>query len=241
MKLQGRVALVTGGGRGLGRAIALALAAEGCDVALAARSEDELQCVAREVEALGRRALPVRCNVADENEVRSLVEQTVSTLGGVHIVVNNAGGVCRDLLVETQVEDWDGVQNSQVRGMFLVTRFALPHLLDAGWGRVVTIASIAGRIGVPKRTAYCTAKWGQIGFTHALDEELQGTGVRAHVVNPGPAATRMRAEGFPTEVPESLIQPEDIAAQVVNLVTLPETAYIREIDVYPGQKTRYRD
>lgn len=240
MRLRDRKALVTGGGRGLGRAIALALAAEGCDLALAARSGAELDAVAVEIRALGRRAAAIPCDVAREEEVHRLLAETIRALGGLHIVVNNAGGVCREPLIRTTVAEWDGVLNSQVRGTFLVTRFALPHLLDAGWGRVVTIASIAGRIGVPNRTAYCTAKWGQIGFTHALDEELQGSGVRAHVVNPGPAATRMRAEGFPTELPESLIQPEDIAAQVVNLLTLPETSYIREIDVHPGQKTRYR-
>lgn len=240
MKLKDRVAAVTGAGRGIGRAIALALAAEGCDVVVTARTEAEIAAVAEEVRQLGRRALPVVCDVADEAEVRKLVEAAQAEFGQMHLVVNNAGGVCRKPLVETSVEEWDGVLNSQVRGTFLVTRFFLPLLFDAGWGRVVTIASVAGKIGVPNRVHYCTAKWGQIGFTEALDEELKGSGVRAHVVCPGPVATRMRAEGFPTEVGESLIQPEDIAVQVLNLVTLPETAYIREVVVHPAQPTRYR-
>src|SRR5207249_5013737 len=135
--------------------------------------------------------------------------------------------------------DWDGVLNSHIRGMFLVTRFALPVMLERGWGRVVTVSSMAAKSGVPRRVAYCTAKWGQVGFTEALDEELRGTGVRAHVVCPGPVATRMRAEGFPTEVPESLIQPEDVAAQIVNLLTLPETAYVREIQIRTGMPIRH--
>ena len=241
MRLNQRVAIVTGGGRGLGRAIALALAAEGCDVALAARTQRELDTVRAEVEQLGRRAVTVVCDVTREEDVRVLVERTVSELGGVHIVINNAGGVCRKPLVQNTVEDWDAVMSSQVRGTFLVTRFALPHLLEAGWGRVLTIASAAAYVGVPNRVSYCTAKWGQLGFTAALDEELRGSGIRAHAVSPGPAATRMRAEGFPKEDPESLIQPEDVAAQVVNLLTLPETAYIREVYVEQGQPTRYRE
>ncbi len=241
MRLRGRAAIVSGGGRGLGRAIALALASEGCDVAVLARTATEVEAVAAEVAALGAGSLALTGDISNEADVRAAVDAAVARFGGLSIVVNNAGGVHRDRLVNCSVEEWDAVQQSQVRGTFLLTRFALPSLLKAGWGRVVTIGSLAAKMGVPERVAYCTAKYGQLGFTEALDEELRGTGVRAHIVNPGPAATRMRAEGFPTEVPESLIQPEEVAAQVVNLVTLPETAYIREIGIYPGQPTRYQD
>ena len=240
MKLRDRIAIVTGAGRGIGRAIAYALAAEGCDVALAARTEAELQETAKGVRELGRRALPIVCDVSQEMDVRRLVGRTLGEFGHVNIVINNAGGTCRKPLVEYTIEDWDFVMNGQVRGTFLVTRFALPSMLEQGWGRVLTIGSTAAHVGVAKRTSYCTAKFGQLGFTEALDEELQGTGVRAHMVSPGPVATRMRAEGFPEEVPESLIQPEDVAAQVVNLLTLPETAYIRELYIGQGQPTRYR-
>jgi 3-oxoacyl-[acyl-carrier protein] reductase len=241
MRLSGRSAIISGGGRGLGRAIALALAAEGCDVAVFARTEAEVEAVSNEIEALGAKALALSGDVSQESDVRSAIDSALARFGGLNLVINNAGTVHRDKLVNCSVEEWDAVQHSQVRGTFLLTRFALPALLEAGWARVVTIGSLAAKMGVPERVAYCTAKYGQLGFTEALDEELRGTGVRAHIVNPGPAATRMRAEGFPTEVPESLIQPEEVAAQVVNLVTLPETAYIREICIYPGQPTRYRD
>jgi NAD(P)-dependent dehydrogenase (short-subunit alcohol dehydrogenase family) len=239
-RLEGRVAIVTGAGRGIGRATAVALAREGCRLALASRTNEEINAAAREIEGLSRRAIAVQCDVSAEPDVRSLVEKTLGEFGAVHIVVNNAGTQFREPLVDYTVADWDDILNSHVRGMFLVTRLALPSMLEQGWGRVVTVASMAAKTGVPRRVAYCTAKWGQIGFTEALDEELKGSAVRAHVVCPGPVATRMRVEGFPNEVPESLIQPEDVAAQIVNLLTLPETAYVREVCIQNGQPIRYR-
>ena len=241
MGLTDRVAIVTGAGRGIGRATVLALAEQGCRTVLAARTASEIEEVAAEVISRGGRALARTCDVASEPDVWGLVDAALREFGAIHIVVNNAGQVCREPLIRNSVEDWDGVLNSHVRGMFLVTRLSLPTMLEQGWGRIVTISSMAGKLGVPNRVAYCTAKWGQIGFTEALDEELKGTGVRAHVVCPGPVATRMRAEGFPTEVPESLIQPEDVADQVLHLLTLPETAYVREIAVRPAQATRHRE
>lgn len=207
---------------------------------LASRTVTEIEAVAGEIRAAGGEALPVPCDVAREDDVRALIDRSLEAFGGVQIVVNNAGQVCREPLIQNSVEDWDGVLNSHVRGMFLITRFALPAMLEAGWGRVVTVSSMAGKFGVPSRVAYCTAKWAQIGFTEALDEEMRTQGVRAHVVCPGPVATRMRAEGFPTEVPESLIQPEDVAAQILNLLTLPDTAYVREIQIRTAQNTRYQ-
>lgn len=239
MRLGGRVAIVTGGGRGIGRETALALAAEGAPVVLAARTQSQIVGTAAEVEARGGRALAVACDVSQEYDVRRLVGRAIGEFGRIQIVVNNAGQVCRELLIENSVEDWDGVLNSHVRGTFLVTRLSLPSMLEAGWGRIVTVSSMAGKSGVPRRVAYCTAKWGQIGFTEALDEELRGTGVRAHVVCPGPVATRMRAEGFPAEDPDSLIQPQDVAGQIVNLLTLPDTAYVREVQIRPGMPVRH--
>jgi len=241
MKLAQRVALVTGGGRGIGRAIALSLAEAGCDVAVSSRTEREVAAVAAEVEAMGRRAVAHVGNIADEEDVQDLVDRAVRKLGPIHILVNNAGSVCRKPLIQNSINDWDNVQNSHLRGMFLATRLTLPGMLEQGWGRIVTISSIAGKLGVAHRVAYCTAKWGQIGFTEALNQELRSTRVRAHVVCPGPVATRMRAEGFPEEMPETLIQPEDVASQVLYLLTLPETANVPEIVMHPGQPIRYRD
>ncbi len=241
MTLQDRVAIITGGGRGIGRATAHALALAGCKVVLAARTGAEIQGVAAEVAAMEGEAFAVQCDVSREEDVRRLIAAALERFGAIHIVVNNAGAVCREPLIENSVEDWDAVLNSHIRGMFLVTRFALPTLVEQGWGRVVTVSSMAAKSGVPRRVAYCTAKWGQVGFTEALDEELKGSGVRAHVVCPGPVATRMRAEGFPTEIPETLIQPEDVAAQILNLLTLPETAYVREICIRTAQTIQHRN
>ncbi len=238
--LTGRVAVITGAGRGIGRACALALAADGADVALSARTPDEIETLAAEIGALGRRAIAVTGDVSQEEDCRRMVERAAAELGGLHLLVNNAGAVVREPLLQTSVEEWDRVITVNLRGTFLCTRFALPHMLAAGWGRVVNISSGAGKRGVANRTAYCAAKWGVNGFTEALDEELQGTGVRAHVVCPGPVATALRKEGFPDEDQSRLIQPEEVGEAVRYLVTLPPTAYIRELFVVPGDVTAAR-
>ncbi len=240
MSLRGRVAVVTGAGRGIGRAIALALAGEGVRVVLTSRTPHEIEAVAAEVTAAGGESLAVAADVAVEADVRSLFEAAESRFGGPTIVVNNAGLQHRTPFAEYTVADWDRVVDSHLRGMFLVTHMALPHMQREGWGRILTISSMAGKMGVPNRAAYCAAKYGQIGLTEALDEELHASGIRAHVICPGPAASRMRSEGFPDEDPDSLIQPEDLAEHALFLLRLPPTAQIRELLVRPAQKVRHR-
>src|SRR5688572_14539436 len=124
MRLTDRTAIITGAGRGIGRATALALVAEGCRVVLAARTSMEIDAVAGEVRAAGGNALAVPCDVSREEDVRRLVDEAVREFGALHIVVNNAGDVCRAPVIEMAVEDWDRVLNSQLRGTFMVTRFA---------------------------------------------------------------------------------------------------------------------
>jgi NAD(P)-dependent dehydrogenase (short-subunit alcohol dehydrogenase family) len=204
-------ALVTGAGRGIGRAVAIALARRGCEVALLARSPGEIERTAADVAREGVRALPVRCDVADAAAVQGAVEHVLRELGDVDVVVNNAGIVRRGLVHAMPVEEWDRVIAVNLRGTFLVTRAVLPSMLARRQGRVVTMGSISSTLGTAGQSAYAAAKWGALGFTKSLAEELRGTGVATMCVMPGSVGTSMlEGSGFP---------PQMTAEEVAGLVT----------------------
>ena len=205
------VAVVTGAGRGIGRAIALGLARRGFDVALLARTLPQLQATAADVVALGRRALALRCDVASASEVTHAAERAQEELGVPRVVVNNAGVVLRADVHAMSPEDWDHVVDINLKGTFLVARAWLPSMLGAKQGRIVNVSSISGTLGTAGLSAYCAAKWGVIGFTKSLAKELEGTGVVAMCVMPGSVDTDMlKGSGFSPQM-----TPEDVANLVV--------------------------
>jgi 3-oxoacyl-[acyl-carrier protein] reductase len=205
-----RVAVVTGAGRGIGRTVALALAARGLDIALLGRTLEGVERVAAEVSHLGRRGLALHCDVSRAHDVEAAAERVRGELGVPAVVVNNAGVVRRAPLHEMREEDWDEVLDVNLKGTFLVTRALLPAMLALGSGRVVNVSSISGTLGTARQAAYCAAKWGVIGLTKSLAEELRGTGVQAMCVLPGSVDTEMLVgSGFP---------PQMSAAEVASLV-----------------------
>ena len=228
-----KVAIVTGAGRGIGRAIAVAYAKAGAKVVCAARSGDELEPLADEIGGLA-----MRCDVADEADIRALIDATLEQLGQIDILVNNAGAVARLPVHELPAEDWDHVMNVNLRGLFLCTKYALPSMLERGSGCIINISSGAGVVGPPNRSAYAASKHGVMGFTKTLVAEYLHQGVRSHVILPDATVSRMRSEGFPNEDPDSLIQAEDIADAAVFLATQPATAHTMEIRVSQGLRTR---
>jgi NAD(P)-dependent dehydrogenase (short-subunit alcohol dehydrogenase family) len=191
-ELQGKVAIVTGGSKGIGRAIALRFAEEGADIALASRGAEALEKTAREVEERGRRALSVPTDVTESDQAQALVDRTVAELGTVDILVNNAGAAPFMSTVDRiRPEGFDKYFRVNFTGAFNCTRAAAPVLLEKGAGSMIAMASVAGLIASPGLTYYASAKAALIGFTRTVAREWAPSGVRANVVAPGWIETDM--------------------------------------------------
>ena len=204
-------AVVTGASRGVGRAAALALASRGLDVALLARTADDLARVAEAVTQCGVAALPVRCDVTREADVSAAAARVLERFGAPEVVVNNAGVIRRAAVHEMSLEDFRLVVDANLTSTFLVTRAFLPPMLKRGRGRLIQIASISSTLGSPRASAYCAAKWGVVGFTKSLSEELRGTGLSAMSILPGSVDTSMlEGSGFGPQM-----TPEDVAKTIV--------------------------
>lgn len=207
------IAVVTGAGRGIGRAVALDLARRGCDVALLGRTPSRLADVAEAVVALGVRALTVPCDVADATSVASASERVFSELGVPRVVVSNAGIVRRAFVHEMSEADWDAVVGVNLKGTFLVARAFLPRMREAGRGRIVVLGSISSTLGTARQSAYCASKWGTVGFVKSLAEELRGTGLQTMCAMPGSVDTDMLVgSGF-----EPRMTPEEVAETITFL------------------------
>jgi 3-hydroxybutyrate dehydrogenase len=194
--LQDRVALVTGGSRGIGRAIGRALAHEGAKVALCARNAEAVRKAADEISPGGGRVLGFQADVTEKADVRNLVRAVVARWGQIHILVNNAGVNARLPIESDDDPRWRAVLESTVLGTYYVTREVLRHMPDHAGGRIINLSSILGRFGVPGYTAYCTAKHGIIGFTRALALEVAGRGITVNAICPGWVETDMADLGM---------------------------------------------
>jgi NAD(P)-dependent dehydrogenase (short-subunit alcohol dehydrogenase family) len=192
--LAGKVALVTGGNRGLGRGIALALAEAGADVALGARDRASLEAVADEVRANGRRGLAVPTDVTSSAAVDALLARTVEELGTLDVLVNNSGVLHPQPLIETADEDWDRVLATNLRGTFLCSRAAGRVFAERGAGKVINIASNFAYMGVPNFVSYCTSKAAVVAFTRALAVEWAPLNVQVNAIAPGYFESDMNAE-----------------------------------------------
>jgi NAD(P)-dependent dehydrogenase (short-subunit alcohol dehydrogenase family) len=190
-RLNGRIAVITGASRGLGRAMALALAAEGATIALVARDLSRLDETQRAISGAGGRAQSFPADVSDEAQVRKLEQDVAAAFGQVHILVNNAGINVRKPVVEFTLADWRRVLDTNLTSAFLMCRSFIPHLRGRGYGRILNMASIMAWISLPGRAAYSATKSGLLGFTRALALELAGDGVTANTISPGPFATEM--------------------------------------------------
>lgn len=194
MILEGKGAVVTGGGRGIGAAVAATLADAGAKVVVSARSNDEIEAVASELGGPDRGMFAVPCDVSDPDQVDALRERAEEHLGTVDILVNNAGIADSAPLKGVTLESWNRLMAVNATGTFLCTQAFLPAMVERGWGRVVNVASIAGKIAGPYMSAYAASKHAAIGFTRAVAAEVATTGVTVNAVCPGYVDTPMTDE-----------------------------------------------
>src|SRR5215213_1270335 len=239
--LEGRVGVVTGASSGLGRATAIALARAGADVALAARSQEEIESAGEEVSRIGRRALTLPVDLASEDEAAGAVGRTVETLGRIDVLVNAAGTDAPGTVEELDVEGWDRTLDVNLRAPFLLSKAAFPHMREAGGGIIVNISSVAGKKGWANASAYCASKFGLTGFTEALADEGKEHGIRAIVLYPGAMATNWgnfspeeRQQSEPNEAPATqILAPEQVAGFIAWFVASPPEFVLTEGIVLP--------
>jgi NAD(P)-dependent dehydrogenase (short-subunit alcohol dehydrogenase family) len=241
MAIAGRVALITGASRGLGKAMALALAAEGVRLALVARDVEQLSNVAAEARRLGTEAEVFPADITKEAQVLGLERDVIGKLGPVDILINNAGINVRKDCVDFTLAEWNSVLETNLTSVFLMCRSFVPHMKGRGYGRIVNMTSIMGHISFPQRTVYSATKAGLLGFTKALALELaQEKGITVVGISPGPFATEMTApiindpvrnEEFLSRVPQRRWgQPEDVGKLAVFLCS-EDASFITGTDI----------
>lgn len=228
MKFEGKVALVTGASRGIGRAIALALAAQGADVAVNyAGSEAAAKEVAAEIEAMGRKAFVIQADIASTEASTAMVDAVVKEFGRIDVLVNNAGITRDGLLMRMKEEDWDAVITTNLKGVFNCTKAAIKYMMKQRFGSIVNISSIVGVMGNAGQANYCAAKAGVIGFTKATAKEVAARGIRVNAIAPGFIKTDMTSV-LPEKVVEAMLagiplnrlgETEDIAKAVLFLAS----------------------
>ncbi len=219
--LTGRTAVITGGSKGLGLAMAAGLASAGADVVLTSRTESEVSAAAVEVaEQFGRRAIGIQADVSAPDDCQRVVEQACDTFGKIDILINNAGINIRGSIEELSYEDFRDVQRINVDGIWLMTKAVVPKMKEAGYGRIINMASTLGVVGLSNRTPYATSKGAVVQMTRALGLELAGTGITCNAICPGPFLT-------PMNIP--IAEDEQTKKFIVGAVALERWGQLEEI------------
>lgn len=227
--LRGKKAIITGGNRGLGKAAALAFAKEGIDVAITGRNENSLQETVAELKALGVNATYVIFNVGNYEEVQQGIKEIITTFGSVDILVNNAGVAAFGSLNDMKVDQWSEIIQTNVMGMYFVTKEVLPYLIDKNEGDIINVSSTAGLTGNANTSAYSASKFAVIGMSESLMKEVRKNNIRVCTLTPSTIASDMSIElGIANKnSEESVLQPDDFAELIVAGLKLPRRAMLK--------------
>ncbi len=240
--LEGEVALVTGASRGIGRAVALRLASQGADVVITGRTDADLQKLANEIEAKGRKVLVAAGDATKEADVTATVEKARQKFGKIDILVNNIGIGVYQSFISTSVKEYDEMVASNNRSTFLFTKFVVPLMIERRYGQVITISSGSGMIGYANEAVYCQTKHAQMGLMDALDRELQPHNIKVCLVCPGGVNTYFalgagRTQGDPAL--KEMLEAEDVADAVNFVAAQPWKSMISQINLRPVTEPKY--
>ncbi|GAA4298886.1 3-ketoacyl-ACP reductase [Nibribacter koreensis] len=231
--LKGKTALVTGAGKGIGKAIAIALAKEGVNVALLARTKSDLMKVAQEIEDLGVDTTVVTADVTNINSVNEAVEQVMQDLGFIDILINNAGTATFGKFLDLEPDQWEQIIKVNLMGPYYVTRAVLPAMISKKTGDIVNISSTAGQRGAAMTSAYSASKFGLIGLTESLMQEVRKHNIRVTSLTPSTVATDLAVELKLTDGnPEKVMQPEDFAEFLVCQLKLNRRVFIKDAGIW---------
>jgi 3-oxoacyl-[acyl-carrier protein] reductase len=233
-KLSGKVAIITGASAGIGRESARALAGEGAQLVVTARREERLKELAAEINALGTKAVYVVGDASEEATAKKTVQSAIDNFGRIDILLNNAGmGNYKDL-IDTSLDEYDQMMNTNMRSGFLFTRYAVPHMIKQGEGTILMLSSMAGVYGFAGQAVYCATKFAQVGFAQSLDKELRPKGIKVGVICPGGVKTEFAIGAGRTEegvAKSAMLEATDVAGAVLLACTQSPGSRIIEIQM----------
>ncbi|CAG9623130.1 3-ketoacyl-ACP reductase [Sutcliffiella rhizosphaerae] len=231
--IKGKTALITGSGKGIGKATAIALANEGVNIGLLARTEADLQSVLAEIEPTGVKIAYATADVSSLEQVEKAVESLTNEIGSFDILINNAGIGKFGGFLELSPEEWKAIIDVNLMGTYYVTRAVLPQLIEKNGGDIINISSTAGQKGAPLTSAYSSSKFGVLGLTESLALEVRKHNIRVTALTPSTVATELAIEAKLTDGnPEKVMQPEDLAEFIVSQLKLHPRAFIKSAGLW---------
>ncbi len=231
LDLNGKIAWVTGSGRGIGRAMARILAQHGARVVLSARTVAEIEAVATEINEHGKQAMAMPCDVRQADQVNRLVVAVQRTYGEIDILINNAGVAVFDKVTDISAVDWDAMMDTNLKGAFLCAQAVLPSMIERKSGHIINVVSVAGKTPYLKCAAYCASKYGLLGFTEVLRMETREHGIRVTALMPGATDTLLWADAQVDH--DKMIKPEEIAESVITILQTNAGATVEDLVIRP--------